>query len=45
MGVGAFLALARTASRLWALVILAGLVLAVFALPWTRRFLSAGPGA
>jgi hypothetical protein len=39
MGLGAFLALARTASRLWALVILAGLILAVFVLPWTRRFM------
>jgi hypothetical protein len=38
MGAGAFLALARTASLIWALVILAGLVLALFALPWTRRF-------
>jgi hypothetical protein len=37
MGLGAFAALARTASGLWALVILAGLVLALFALPWTRR--------
>ncbi len=38
MGLGAFLALARIACPLWALVILAGLVLALFALPWTRRF-------
>ena len=38
MGLGAFAALAFTASWMWALVILAGLVLAVFALPWTRRF-------
>ena len=38
-GPGVVLALARTTSWLWALVILAGLVLAVFALPWTRRFL------
>jgi hypothetical protein len=39
MGLASFVALARTASGLWALVILAGLVLALFALPWTRRFL------
>ena len=38
-GLGAFAALALAASWLWALVILAGLVLAVFALPWTRRFI------
>ena len=37
-GLGAFAALAFTASWMWALVIVAGLVLAVFALPWTRRF-------
>ena len=30
--------MARAASWIWALIILAGLVLAVFALPWTRRF-------
>jgi ABC-type multidrug transport system fused ATPase/permease subunit len=38
MAVCAFLALVFTASWMWALVILAGLVLALFALPWTRRF-------
>jgi hypothetical protein len=32
-------ALAYTVSLIWALVIFAGLVLAVFALPWPRRFL------
>ncbi len=33
------LGLARAASLIWALAILAGLVLAVFALPWPRRFI------
>src|SRR6266545_553066 len=37
-GLGAFAALAFTASWLWALVILTGVVVALFALPWTRRF-------
>ena len=37
-GIAAVLTLARTASWMWALIILAGLVLAVFALPWTRRY-------
>ena len=30
--------LARSASWMWALIILTGLVAAVFALPWTRRY-------
>jgi hypothetical protein len=38
MGLGVFVALALTASWLWALIILTGVVLAVFALPWTRRY-------
>jgi hypothetical protein len=38
MSLGAFVALALIASWMWALVIFTGLVLAVFALPWTRRF-------
>jgi hypothetical protein len=37
-GLGAFAAMALTATWIWALVILTGLVLAVFMLPWTRRF-------
>jgi hypothetical protein len=37
-GLGAFAALAFTVSWLWALVICAGVVLAVFTLPWSRRF-------
>jgi hypothetical protein len=37
-GTAATWALARTASLTWALIILAGLILAVFALPWTRRY-------
>ena len=32
--------LARAASWIWALIILSGLVLAVFVLPWTRRYVT-----
>jgi hypothetical protein len=39
IGLAAFAALARSASWMWALIICAGLVLAVFVLPWTRRFI------
>jgi hypothetical protein len=38
-GTGAVLGLHRVTSWMWALVIVAGLLLAVFALPWSRRFL------